>query len=707
MENNTRERRPNILTPLNFIRRHANDFRAIRRLDEVKVLLMRANHELGKLSCRDRVYNRRVQEFNQAMIDLSKGKWYAARAMESSSSYHWKLAFDCIRQSKHLAQYLLDALLAGVSTPIPFEKTALATEGTEILFAHGVPLIPEIQPVVILQGSDYDMGYQYAQQVIHIFGRWIFKRKAGQQFTAEELHILGEWERQIRQYAPEILRMCEGWAAGATDAGIHLTYGDVLALWTGCVPPAHSYMGMGAGLPTQLPGPACSGVAAWGRATVDGRLVVGASGDHDPTHSVTIIAFPETGNNFIYTPFSVTGDVREIGPTWMMGHPGMNNKGLAYVEHGGEVRMIEPREGWGYGIRRGAAIFHILRFANNAHEALELEMSYPVGDVGRPMGSVGGFYADRHYGYVLESRHGPTLVREAGGLGETDFLYANNNALHPGASKAEWMQTHREHWSWDEHGGWYPTEFGAYSLTKMLTSGADERLTSALSQMYENSRQRNRYCFDMLKQAVGQINAEYIKMLYRQSGSFPPGNWDAITANYQRTGQWGDYSIGHASNALVAVMQPDNGDTGTYALCVGTAARGVTANLPTRACPIYGETNAFWEVTLASSPMGVAVAARQKAHEYINAACNALVQLLTEDPAYTPLKNLLSLAQRDFEIGLNYEDGAKITAGHDQVYHWGRAVRAFTRAQVRALQVEQALVPPPNQPHLELVRSEV
>ena len=40
----------------------------------------------------------------------------------------------------------------------------------EISFAGEVPLIPNVRPVIILSGSDYDMGYQYYQQVIQIFG---------------------------------------------------------------------------------------------------------------------------------------------------------------------------------------------------------------------------------------------------------------------------------------------------------------------------------------------------------------------------------------------------------------------------------------------------------------------------------------------------------------------------------------------------------
>ena len=45
--------------------------------------------------------------------------------------------------------------------------------------------------LVILQGSDFEMGYQYAQQVIQIFGPWLMRRKAGRTFTeADDLRRL-------------------------------------------------------------------------------------------------------------------------------------------------------------------------------------------------------------------------------------------------------------------------------------------------------------------------------------------------------------------------------------------------------------------------------------------------------------------------------------------------------------------------------------
>jgi len=385
--------------------------------------------------------------------------------------------------------------------------------------------------------------------------------------------------------------------------------------------------------------------------------------------------------------------VPEVGQVFMMGHPGMNNKGLAYVEHGGEMRMIEPKGDWGYGIRKGTSVFHVLRFANNAREALEMELSFPVGDVGQAMGSAGGFYADSSYGYVLESRSNPVIIRETGLMGETDFLYANNSAMHPEAGKAGWMQPHKETWAWDEHGGWYPTRFTALSLLKAFMMKPAERTLMAMRNMYKNSWGRSRYVYCALNQAIGAIDLDLMKRLYRRSGSFPPGTIREIRKRYNQTGEWGEYSIGHASNALVAIMKPDNGSEGYYALCVGTAARGLAPLTPTRAAPIYGETNAFWEIRLADSPMEVTAAARQCAQEYIQQAGLQMSKLNAAEVAYTPIKDLLDLAQGELDKGLTHEASAEKATGNEGVYEWAKATRCFTRAQVRALQACQALVP--------------
>lgn len=680
----------NSINMITYLLKNINIIRAFRQLTKTRTTLVRANMEIGKISYDDFIYTKRINEFNQALIYTTKGRWYMDKALTSEKKESWKHTFSNYKSAYKIAEKLLVYLKTGSSKHIPYKPSRLTAENTEILFADGIPLVPEINPVVILKGSDHDMGYQYAKQVIQIFGSWIFERKAGRKFTKEEVKQMTEWESQIRQYAPEILGFCEGWVAGADDYGVKMSYYDVLEIWTGCCPPAFDYLKNKEGIP-RLASPLCSGAAAWGKATKDGKLVTGSTGDHDPTYMVTIAAYPNSGNSFIYTPFSVIGDVPLVGAVYMMGHPGMNSKGLAYVEHGGEMRMVEPKSYWGYGLRRGASVFHILRFADDAKAARDMELSWPVGDIGNAMGSVGGFYADSTYGYVMESRKEPVAIREAGLMGETDFLYANNNAMHPDSGKAGWMQNFKDNWKWDPHGGWCPRDFKMPDIFSLKRSkGKTDRINNALSMMYQNSLGRNLYLYEMLSKGIGNIDIDYMRKIYSQSGSVPQGTWKEITRSYKESGKWGKYSSSHAGNALVVVMKPESG---IYSLCVSEAARGLTPNVPEpNSGPTYGETNAFWEIKLESDPAGMANSAMSKALELISEAKNELSKPGIPDSAVKPLDELLTTAQAEYEKGTLYINKAKDSVDKESIYDIAQAVRAFTRSQVRALQVYQALV---------------
>ena len=675
-----------------FIFKNIKAFRASRQLYDVRINLSLANMEIGNMTYHVPIYAQRVKNFNQVMVKLVRGKWLVACAIETKDRDDvkrlWKQAFDEIRVSKENSQRLLESLQAGSQEVLNFPETELSQDGTETLFADGAPLVPEINPIVILQGSDFEMGYQYAQQLVQIYGKWILERKSNKQFTSDELASLRKWEAQLKIHAPEILRMCEGWSAAAKDLGIPMSYEDVVDIWTGHRPPAQTYLGLGDGEPFMAP-PYCSGAAAWRKATIDGVLVTVSTGDHDCHHMATIIAFPETGNNFMLTPFGATGDVPKLGGIYMFGHPGMNNQGLAYVEHGGMPKMVEPKNDWGYGVRMGAAVFHILRFADNAREAREMELNMPIGDVGSGgFGSVGGFWADSEYGYIIDSRKDPIIVREAGDCGETDFLYAANHPLHKESGKAPWMQADKDFWHYDPHGGWYAD----YRPIKKI--GIDEEvIIQSLGNGFIGSRDRSLYLFNILDRAVGKIDFEYMKMVNRQGCTLPAKTWKESVEYFKKTGQWTNVTTGHASNADVVVTRPVRGDHGRYALCIGTAKRGLAPCMPTWCSPIFNETNAYWEVQLASTPGDVAKYAGQKAAEYIDQACALLADLDPQDPAHTPLEELMAQAEYEFKTGSMNE-----STSNPDLSQSAKSTRAFTRAQVRALQVIQALQPAPETP---------
>jgi hypothetical protein len=184
----------------------------------------------------------------------------------------------------------------------------------------------------------------------------------------------------------------------------------------------------------------------------------------------------------------------------------------------------------------------------------------------------------------------------------------------------------------------------------------------------------------------------------------PPGDWNEISKAYKKTGNWGDISPAHSTNMVLAVLRPDRGDEGRVALCHGPAKRGMAPFAPTQVIAMRGETNAFWELHLGANPQEVTEGACEKARAYIEQARREVTHLNTWDAAYTPLQALLKQAEQEFTGGSEVLKEATSENGNACLYDLSKSTRLFTRAQVRALQAYQALVPPASKPE-ELIDS--
>ncbi len=675
---------------LSYVLKNMNWFRAVKMRENTRKPIFLAYRELSKLDYDDPILPRRWEEYNQAVIDYYSGKYLGSKAGRTGDKKLWRKSFKGFQKGKRIGQQLLKALKSGLNQPIAITNTPLHSNGTEIKFADDVPLVPEITPVIVIKGSDYEMGYQYAKQLVDVYGHWILEMRAGRKFSSKQLEELRKWEEQHRTHTPWLIEFVKGWTQGAIDKGIEMSFDDVMYLWVGDSQPSYDFLSSD-GLP-EIPPMACSGMAAWGRATEDGKLVTGSTGDHDLSYQVIIVAYPDDGNPFIYSAFGATGAIAGGGDLWFFGHPAMNSKGLAYVHHGGGPKFLEPKKYWGYGVRRAASVMHIMRYADNAKQALDIEMNMPIGDIGKgDQGTVGGFYADDNYGYIIESRLEPIAIREAGLMGETDFLYANNGVVHPEAIKAHWMNDSKEGWKYDPHGGWRPkTPVGMTKSIGLFLGWASGRLSTGdmmvrgMMMSYDNSADRNLYMFNMLDAEKGNINQGYMKKMYRKGGKLPPGDFDKVVKNYQKTGDWGEVSTAHASNAITAVMKPSEG---LFSLCTGPAKKGMKPLLPGAILPIYNETNAFYELKLEESPEEALEYTRKFAEEFIREAEIILENAELNEASMAMYQSWFAEAQEEFMIGCDDTDG---------LYDVARSIRAFTRAQVRARQVINAFNPPPS-----------
>lgn len=697
-----------------------------------------ANRALVKRDWSDPRYVAGRAALDELMLVLTKAKWVLGAALGNHDGYISKSATPerdlahasrLFRRVTARGEQIKAFLEGGDALPAFDPEGRVDTQGTEIKFFDDAPVVPSVCPIVVLEGSNYAMGRQYAQQVLDIFGPFIFSWHSEQEYTAEQRAEIGRWTALMEETMPEVVEFARGWADGASDRGVPMNHDQALAIWVGAKPPntdarptgfgsgaAQSddvnaiYMG-GGGLggdkplrPAEQPSK-CSGACAWADGTIDGKLVMGATQDHDATFQATIVAYPDRGNAFIYTPFSPNGWIPALGLQFMGGHPGINNKGVDYVHHAG-ANGGEPVEEWGYGIRRGASTFHLLQFADTAQQARDAIMSYPVGDAGTILGSVGGMWADSNYGIAFEIRAGAPnpehpVVRETtfDRAGKSyNFLYANNNAISPDSGGSNSAPTPDEGicYQWELEAGWFTTD------PAVMASGS--RGQRARRTMSKDSAARNRYLHRMLLEGYGRIDLDYMSMVYRQSVDLPEGDHDEVVRRYNAGEEW-QVSTAHRANAITNLALPRNGDDGVYLACVGPANRAVNVRMPGHGYYYHDETAAFWEITLAQNPENLVRIANDLAQERIGTAGAALDRMKGRSFAgLNVLEAFLEDARKSAAEGAGFLTDAMAQDGDARLANISRALRRFTRAQVRANQVKEAIDPPACSPATLLPR---
>jgi len=145
-------------------------------------------------------------------------------------------------------------------------------------------------------------------------------------------------------------------------------------------------------------------------------------------------------------------------------------------------------------------------------------------------------------------------------------------------------------------------------------------------------------------------------------------------------------------------MQPKDGSEGLYSLCHGEAKRGMVAFAPRQTVYMYNEANAFWEVKLAENPQLVVEHAKVHAADLIAQAKDVLATVEPGATAYAPLKELFGQSETAYVEGMSVLRTVSGVKEHQAIYANSKALRAFNQTQVRALQVIQAVNPPPCKP---------
>lgn len=541
--------------------------------------------------------------------------------------------------------FLKSTAIAGVGlgfgglSPLALARS-LAAQGPDAL-------PPGILPVVMISGSDYEMGYQYGQQAgahisLNARASWA---SALQRFSHDGvMSALKANQHFIQEYTPENIEIMKGMAAGATSAGFDLSYED--ALMMNCVLPdpetAHDPTGAEeADLP---PRKSCSVCSAWGSATKDGRLIGldTVDGGGEAFRAVIIVAFPDEGHHYMCG--AVAGEIGE--------HFYMNNTGLFIGNSGGGAspRAID----YDYGLCWANVLPHIVRFAGDAVEARDMMRSFPI-----------NFPENFHFvdqqanSFVVEKTAAIQAVRSSGDFGEQDFLYSTNTYLHEEMAVTKFGPFVKEHGGYDPY-----------------------------------SSPRNMLFWDMLHNYHGQVDEEFMKMILRFPGDPPP---------YPPPGGW-DAKICRPSNGWVSVVIPHDGDEGVANVCTGPAGRVIHSSMASngeemRTSYQYIEgTHTFYRLRLAANPKAVVDQAKDDARNDIASAYRELMHLNFTDTGYAGLDDLYSLANSEYYEGNLAFDRALLSDGHEALRELAEAATAYTRAQAHARQVFEALVPQPTSP---------
>jgi len=504
---------------------------------------------------------------------------------------------------------------------------------------------PGILPVVILSGSDYEMGYQYGQQA----GPYLDNEReakwasALQTFSREKvLYMLKGNQFYIQKYTPENIEIMKGISDGATAAGYQLLYTDVLLMNCTLPKPETSSFPPGAEK-DPLPPKKCSVCSAWGSATTDGRLIgMDTLDSGEAAYGVIILAFPDKGNNYV-----CGAEAGEIGDHFLM-----NNRGLFVGNSGGggSPRDVDTN----YGLSWSCSLTHIVRFANSAYDARDMLLPWQIN-----IPENFHFVDVKGDACVVEKTAAIQSVRKPGDFGEVNFLYSTNNYLNK-----EMMPTKKGGFI-KQHGG-----YGAYAAP------------------------RNLMLWDMLHNYHGHIGVEFMKMMLRFPGDAPPnppeGGWDA--------------KVCRPSNSWVSVLLPDDGDKGVAYICTGPAGRVIHSSTASdgeemrSSYPYIEGTHTFYSLTLAANPKEAVEAAQKAANINIATAYKKLMYLNFTDTGYAALNELYSLANAEYYQGKIYLNKGLLADGNDAFYWLAKAATSFTRSQAHAQQVYEALVPAPTNP---------
>jgi len=203
--------------------------------------------------------------------------------------------------------------------------------------------------------------------------------------------------------------------------------------------------------------------------------------------------------------------------------------------------------------------------------------------------------------------------------------------------------------------------------------------------------------WNMLHNYQGQVDLEFAKMMYRFPSAITRPTLEEADAAYgPELGRSYQAHIGSLFNSFIGLVQPDER---RYLVCSGSATRTTGAALPTMHNYGPGQTHSFYELTLGAGAQELAETALTRAQYDLYYANKALSGLdFAEAAALEPTFDRAKTEYMKGHYYLNSVLTGNVPAERDALFSFSRSTRAFTRCQVYARQLCEAVAPPASRP---------
>ncbi|MBN2039151.1 MAG: hypothetical protein JW864_03860 [Spirochaetes bacterium] len=280
--------------------------------------------------------------------------------------------------------------------------------------------------VVVVSGSNYEMGVQYGEQaapaIFHnlaIFKSKLYNKvKGGEETVAADMHA---WNHYLIQHNPTLKEWLDGIKQGCDNMGYTVSYDELILimvypteLWSR---PADPYPSGIANCdtektsePSMLSYHSCNSFAATGKYTSDGKPLhaITQMAGTEMMDNIILIAFPETGYSFVSQTYAGRVNANNA----------MNSSGLAWTM----TAILTDKPAWGL----GEVYFHYLaQLAPSRTEAINYIKNTPRGGV------TGGFIFSDAKGIEAFETNSKTYAKRAP-AGKDGFLVQTNHLIDPG-----------------------------------------------------------------------------------------------------------------------------------------------------------------------------------------------------------------------------------------------------------------------------------